>query len=123
MDTRVRFAPSPTGELHIGGVRTALFNWLFARSKGGKFILRVDDTDRQRSSEVFLQSILDSFRWLNLTWDEGPEIGGVYGPYRQSERLSLYREEAERLLASSNAYPCFCTAEDLETQREKCRSL
>ena len=123
MDTRVRFAPSPTGELHIGGVRTALFNWLFARSKGGKFILRIDDTDRQRSSEVFLQSILDSFRWLNLTWDEGPEIGGVYGPYRQSERLSLYREEAERLLASGNAYPCFCTAEDLETQREKCRSL
>jgi len=123
MHIRVRFAPSPTGELHIGGVRTALFNWLFARNNGGKFILRVDDTDRQRSSEVFLRSILDSFRWLNLTWDEGPEIGGVYGPYRQSERLSLYREEAERLLACGNAYPCFCTAEDLETEREKCRRL
>ncbi len=120
---RVRFAPSPTGELHIGGVRTALFNWLFARNNNGQFILRVDDTDKQRSSEIYLQSILNSFRWLNLDWDEGPEVGGSYGPYRQSERLNFYLEEVERLLEQGKAYTCFCTAEELEADREKCRSL
>ncbi len=122
-DVRVRFAPSPTGELHIGGVRTALFNWLFARNTGGKFILRIDDTDRQRSSEKYLESILSSFQWLGLDWDEGPIIGGDYGPYRQSERLPIYKEEVERLLAQEKAYPCFCTAEELEADREICRSL
>ncbi len=122
-EVRVRFAPSPTGELHIGGVRTALFNWLFARNTGGKFILRIDDTDRQRSSEKYLESILSSFQWLGLDWDEGPITGGDYGPYRQSERLSIYKEEVERLLAQGKAYPCFCTAEELEADREKCRSL
>ena len=122
-EVRVRFAPSPTGELHIGGVRTALFNWLFVRNTGGKFILRVDDTDRQRSSEEYLESIISSFQWLGLDWDEGPIIGGNYGPYRQSERLPIYKEEVERLLAQEKAYPCFCTAEELEADREKCRSL
>lgn len=120
---RVRFAPSPTGELHIGGVRTALFNWLFARNKKGKFILRIDDTDRQRSSEAFLDSILNSFRWLKLDWDEGPGYGGEFGPYRQSERLSLYLQEVERLLSQGKAYPCFCTPEQLEADREACRKL
>lgn len=120
---RVRFAPSPTGELHIGGVRTALFNWLFARNQGGRFVLRIDDTDRQRSSEAYLQSILESFQWLNLDWDEGPGKEGAYGPYRQSERLNIYNEEVARLLAQGHAYTCFCTAEDLEADREKCRSL
>ena len=122
-DVRVRFAPSPTGELHIGGVRTALFNWLYARNNGGKLVLRIDDTDRQRSSEGYLETILSSFKWLGLDWDEGPVIGGDYGPYRQSERLSIYREDVERLLAQGKAYTCFCTAEELETERERCRSL
>ena len=95
---RVRFAPSPTGELHIGGARTALFNWLFARHSGGKMILRIDDTDRQRSSQEYFSSILESMKWLGLTWDEGPDIGGDYGPYIQSENLHKYRELAEQLV-------------------------
>ena len=120
---RVRFAPSPTGELHIGGVRTALFNWLFARNMGGKFILRIDDTDKQRSADEFMESILSSFQWLGLDWDEGPITGGDFGPYRQSERLSLYQGEARKLLEQDKAYPCFCSVEELEMDREKCRRL
>lgn len=122
-EVRVRFAPSPTGELHIGGVRTALFNWLFVRNVGGQFVLRIDDTDRQRSSEAYLDTILKSFQWLGLNWDEGPLTGGGYGPYKQSERHAIYKEEVERLLAEGKAYTCFCTAAELETEREKCRSL
>ena len=120
-EVRVRFAPSPTGELHIGGVRTALFNWLFARNQGGKFVLRIDDTDKQRSTEEYLQSILSSFQWLELDWDEGPGAGGNFGPYRQSERLDIYRKEAEKLLTQGKAYICFCTAEELDAERDRCR--
>ncbi len=89
---RVRFAPSPTGHLHLGNVRTALFNWLFARQQGGTFILRLEDTDAARSTQVSVDSVLEDLRWLGLTWDEGPEVGGPYGPYRQTERYGLYTE-------------------------------
>ena len=107
---RVRFAPSPTGYLHIGGVRTALYNWLFARSQGGEFVLRIEDTDRQRSNPFSERMIFESLRWLGLEWDEGPDVGGEHGPYRQSERSEIYREHATRLVGSGDAYPCFCTA-------------
>lgn len=120
---RVRFAPSPTGELHIGGARTALFNWLFARNRGGSLVLRVDDTDRQRSSRQYLDSIIESMRWLGLDWDEGPLVGGPFAPYVQSERLPIYRQEAEKLLQKGMAYPCFCTAEALAEQKEKFRRM
>ena len=113
-EVRVRFAPSPTGYLHIGNVRTALFNFLFARHHGGKFILRIEDTDVERSSVSSEVSILEDLRWLGLTWDEGPDIGGPYGPYRQSERISLYQEYTERLLKAGKAYHCFCSEEDLK---------
>src|SRR6476619_3727166 len=114
---RLRFAPSPTGHLHVGNARTALFNWLLARGAGGTFILRIEDTDVERSSRASESAIHDDLRWLGLTWDEGPDAGGLYGPYRQSERLSLYREHAARLLAQGAAYYCFCTAQQLEAAR------
>ncbi|MDY2776932.1 MAG: glutamate--tRNA ligase [Collinsella sp.] len=117
-NVRVRFAPSPTGKLHIGGARTAIYNWAFARANGGTFILRIDDTDPTRSTEQNTQIILRAMRWLGLDWDEGPEVGGEFGPYSQTERLDLYREAAERLLAEGRAYPCFCTAEQLSQDRE-----
>ncbi len=116
---RVRFAPSPTGYLHIGGVRTALFNWLWARKTGGSFILRIEDTDRERSTPENEQIILRELRWLGLGWDEGPEVGGDRGPYRQSERLELYQEHAEKLIAAGAAYRCYCTREDLTRAREQ----
>jgi len=94
---RVRFAPSPTGALHVGSVRTTLFNWLYAKKNGGTFVLRIDDTDEVRSSEQSLEQILRSFDWLGIRWDEGPDVGGPYGPYRQSERLDLYAEELPEL--------------------------
>ncbi len=124
---RVRFAPSPTGYLHIGGVRTALFNWLWARHTGGKFILRIEDTDQERSTAESKQIILDSMRWLGLDWDEGPEPSdaaadrnavGEYGPYTQMERLAIYKEYAERLIADKKAFRCYCTKEELDAQRE-----
>lgn len=115
---RVRFAPSPTGYLHIGGVRTALFNWLWARKTGGTFVLRIEDTDRERSTPESRQVIFDSLRWLGLTWDEGPEVGGERGPYTQMERLPIYKAEAERLIAAGKAYRCYCTKEELEAARE-----
>lgn len=115
---RVRFAPSPTGFLHIGGARTALFNWLFARRHGGQFILRIEDTDRQRYHEQSLQDILDSLRWLGLDWDEGPEVGGPHGPYFQSQRLPLYQEWADWLVAQGKAYHCFCTVAEVEAMRQ-----
>jgi glutamyl-tRNA synthetase len=115
---RLRFAPSPTGYLHIGGVRTALFNWLWARKTGGTFVLRIEDTDQERSTPENEQIILRELRWLGLTWDEGPETGGEHGPYRQMERLPLYREFADKLIQSHAAYRCYCTKEDLEAQRE-----
>ncbi|HEY2953623.1 MAG TPA: glutamate--tRNA ligase [Candidatus Eisenbacteria bacterium] len=116
---RVRFAPSPTGYLHVGGARTAYFNWLFARQKGGAFVLRIEDTDVERSSEESEGGVLGDLRWLGLDWDEGPDRGGPHGPYRQSERLALYRERAELLVASGAAYPCFCTDAELEARRKE----
>lgn len=115
---RLRFAPSPTGQLHVGNARTALYNWLLARNRGGTFILRIEDTDRERSTLESERSILDDLRWLGLDWDEGPGAGGSAGPYRQSERLEIYRLHAERLLASGRAYRCFCSPEQLESDRQ-----
>jgi glutamyl-tRNA synthetase len=117
MSVRVRFAPSPTGYLHIGGVRTALFNWLWARKTGGAFVLRIEDTDRERSTDQSVRVILDSLTWLGLTWDEGPVVGGAHGPYAQMERLDLYKKESERLISAGKAYRCFCTKEELDAQR------
>jgi nondiscriminating glutamyl-tRNA synthetase len=116
---RVRFAPSPTGSLHIGSARTALYNFLLARHDGGSFVLRVDDTDAARSDAALEASIMADLRWLGLEWDEGPDIGGPHGPYRQSERLESYRSAAERLLASGQAYRCFCPEERLEQLRRE----
>ncbi|RMG36065.1 MAG: glutamate--tRNA ligase [Planctomycetota bacterium] len=116
-EVRTRFAPSPTGYMHIGGMRTALFNWLWARHNGGKFILRIDDTDRSRHVEGALQPILEAFRWLGLDWDEGPEVGGPHGPYFQSQRQEIYRQAIERLLASGKAYRCFETPEQIQADR------
>ncbi|MEZ4313503.1 MAG: glutamate--tRNA ligase [Polyangiaceae bacterium] len=115
---RLRFAPSPTGYLHIGGVRTALFNWLWARKTGGSFVLRIEDTDRARSTPENEQIILHELKWLGLTWDEGPDVGGAHGPYRQTERLELYQEFSEKLIAKGAAYRCYCTKEELDAQRE-----
>jgi len=114
---RVRFAPSPTGYLHIGGARTALFNWLYARRHQGSFVLRVEDTDHERSTEESVHAILDGLRWLSLDWDEGPGVGGPVGPYFQTERLDLYRREADALIAGQKAYRCYCTKEELEQRR------
>ena len=114
---RVRFAPSPTGYLHIGGVRTALFNWLWARKNGGAFVLRIEDTDQERSTPESVKVILDSLAWLGMTWDEGPNVGGAHGPYTQMERLSIYKEWSERLIAAGKAYRCFCSKEELDAQR------
>jgi glutamyl-tRNA synthetase len=114
---RTRFAPSPTGYLHIGGVRTALFNWLFSRHHGGKFILRIDDTDRQRNLEAALQPILDGFRWLGIDWDEGPEVGGDHGPYFQSERHERHTQVVDELLRRGHAYRDYATAEELAAER------
>ena len=115
---RTRFAPSPTGYLHIGGVRTALFNWLFARRHGGQFILRIDDTDQQRNVEEALQPILDGFRWLGIDWDEGPEVGGPYAPYFQSQRSDRYSEAVQQLLASGAAYRDFASPDEVQAERE-----
>jgi len=115
--TRVRFAPSPTGYLHIGGVRTALFNWLWARKTKGVFILRIEDTDRDRSSAESVDVIIESMKWLGLDWDEGPGVGGPHGPYMQMDRLALYAEFAARLVRERKAYRCYCTKEELEAQR------
>src|SRR5689334_10609848 len=116
-EMRVRFAPSPTGSLHVGGARTALYNWLLAKKHKGKFLVRVEDTDEARSTAESEKSILHDLRWLGLNWDEGPEIGGPYGPYRQSERKDIYKKVAEELIASGHAYRCFCTEEELEQKR------
>jgi len=115
---RVRFAPSPTGYLHVGGARTALFNWLFARLFGGVLVLRIEDTDAERSSQEMVDGILDGMRWLGLDWDEGPSIGGPHAPYFQSERLDRHRAMADRLVASGHAYYCYCTADELKARRD-----
>lgn len=118
---RVRFAPSPTGYLHVGGARTALFNWLFARQHNGVFILRIEDTDRKRYEPEAVGNILESLRWLGLEWDEGPEVGGDYGPYYQSQRLDIYQEYARKLVESGHAYYCYCSPERLAQVREEQR--
>lgn len=116
---RVRYAPSPTGFPHIGNIRTALFNWLFAHHTGGKFIVRIEDTDQSRKVEGALESILASLRWLGLEWDEGPEVGGDYGPYFQSDRLDLYKKYAKQLIDSDNAYKCYCSSQRLAQMRDE----
>jgi len=118
MPPRVRFAPSPTGYLHVGGARTALFNWLYARRHGGTFILRIEDTDVERSSADMVSGILSSMTWLGLTWDEGPGVGGPHAPYFQTERLDKYRAAAAGLVASGHAYYCYCKPEDLAAKRD-----
>ena len=118
-EVRVRFAPSPTGPLHIGGARSALFNYLFAKNQGGKFLVRIEDTDTERSNRESEKNILDSLRWLGIQWDEGVEAGGDFGPYRQTERLELYREYASKLIAENKAYHCYCTQEELEADRDQ----
>ncbi|HVR21379.1 MAG TPA: glutamate--tRNA ligase, partial [Polyangiaceae bacterium] len=122
MKPRLRFAPSPSGYLHIGGARTALFNWLWAKSQGGVFVIRVEDTDQDRSSIESVRAILDAFRWLEMDWDEGPEVGGPYGPYFQSERKAVYREHVERLIRERKAYRCYCTKEILDKAREELKA-
>lgn len=119
MTVRTRFAPSPTGYLHIGGVRTALFCWLFARHHGGKFILRIDDTDQQRNLAEALEPILSGLRWLGIDWDEGPEVGGPFGPYFQSQRTALYQQAVEQLLASGHAYRDYARPEEIEAERQE----
>ena len=119
---RLRFAPSPTGQLHVGNARTALFNWMLARRHGGVFILRIEDTDAERSTPESEAAIVDDLRWLGLTWDEGPDVGGPVGPYRQSECLERYRHHAEALIARGDAYPCFCPPEQIEAEREAARA-
>ncbi|HEX6494627.1 MAG TPA: glutamate--tRNA ligase [Acidobacteriaceae bacterium] len=114
---RVRFAPSPTGMLHVGNARTALYNWLFAKHNGGSAILRIEDTDVERSEARYETLLIDDLHWLGLTWEEGPQMGGSHGPYRQSERLPIYAEHTEKLLAEGKAYRCFCTPEQLEAER------
>lgn len=119
MSVRVRYAPSPTGNQHIGGVRTALINYLFAKSQGGTFILRLEDTDRTRYAEEYVQNLYDTFKWLGFYWDEGPDVGGPAGPYVQSQRFELYRQHAEQLVAMDKAYYCFCDEERLEKLRQE----
>lgn len=115
---RVRFAPSPTGELHVGNARTALFNWMFARHHGGDFILRIEDTDESRSALSYQVNLLNDLNWLGLDWDEGPQKGGAYGPYKQSERLDIYAGHLQKLVAADLVYPCYCTEEELEEERQ-----
>lgn len=115
---RVRFAPSPTGELHVGNARTALFNWMFARHSGGKLVLRIEDTDETRSALSYQVNLLQDLKWLGLDWDEGPEKGGCFGPYRQSERLEIYEKHLQMLLEKDLVYPCYCTEAELEEERQ-----
>lgn len=119
---RVRFAPSPTGQLHVGGARTALYNWLFARASGGSFILRIEDTDLSRSTDVHIQQIISSMRWLGLDWDEGPEADGNFGPYRQMERMDLYEKAAAQLIDAGAAYRCYCAPERIDAERAEARA-
>ena len=117
-EIRVRIAPSPSGNLHIGTARTALFNYLFAKKNNGKFVLRIEDTDLERSNEAYTQNIFDSLKALGLNWDEGPDVGGNYGPYKQSERFDIYPKYAQMLVEKGFAYECFCTQEELDAEKE-----
>ncbi len=116
---KVRFAPSPTGDLHVGNIRTALFDWAYARHTGGIFLFRIEDTDRSRVTDEYIAAAIDTLKWLGLNWDEGPEVGGAHGPYLQSERLPIYAEWAERFIQQGDAYHCYCTPEELEARREE----
>lgn len=122
VSVRVRFCPSPTGDPHVGMLRTALFNWAFARHHGGAFVFRIEDTDSERDSEESYRAVVDAVRWLRLDWDEGPEIGGPFGPYRQSHRREIYRDVADRLLTAGRAYHCYCSAVELAQRREAARA-
>ncbi|HEX5470880.1 MAG TPA: glutamate--tRNA ligase, partial [Lacipirellulaceae bacterium] len=122
MPVRTRFAPSPTGYLHIGGVRTALFNWLFAKGQGGQFILRIDDTDAQRNVDEALAPILHGLNWVGLNWDEGPEVGGPFGPYYQSQRLDKYKSAVKKLLDAGAAYRDYATSHELQAERESAQA-
>ncbi|MGL4562745.1 MAG: glutamate--tRNA ligase [Brevinema sp.] len=116
---RTRFAPSPTGHIHVGNVRSAFFAWLFARSQGGSFILRIEDTDQERSKPEYTEMLLDDMEWLGLTWDEGPRVGGEYGPYFQTERTDIYKKYTQKLLENGFAFKCYCTDEEITAEREK----
>ena len=121
-EVRVRFAPSPTGELHVGNIRTALFDWAYARHTRGKFVFRIEDTDTERVTDEYIQAALGTLRWLGLDWDEGPEVGGAYGPYLQSQRLHIYAKYAQQFLDTGFAYHCYCSSEELEAVREAQRA-
>ena len=121
-EIRVRFAPSPTGDLHVGNIRTALFDWAFARHTGGKFIFRIEDTDRERVTDEYIAAAIDTLKWLGLNWDEGPEVGGPHGPYLQSQRLDIYAKWAAQFIETGFAYHCYCTPEELEAERERQRA-
>ena len=118
-EPRVRFAPSPTGYLHIGGLRTALYNYLFAKNQNGKLVLRIEDTDRKRFVEGAVENLLDTLKWTGIVADEGPDIGGDFSPYKQSERLNLYNDLAKKLISETKAYYCFCTPERLGKLKEE----
>ena len=120
---RCRFAPAPSGSVHVGNARSALFSWLFARHHGGAFVLRVEDTDASRVSEEAFHGVIESLRWLGLDWDEGPDVGGPHGPYRQSQRGDVYREQVDRLIAAGHAYRCYCTAEELKERKDAAVAL
>ena len=121
-EIRVRFAPSPTGDLHVGNIRTALFDWAFARHTGGKFIFRIEDTDRERVTDEYIAAAIDTLKWLGLNWDEGPEVGGPNGPYLQSQRLDIYAKWAKQFVDTGFAYHCYCTPDELEAERERQRA-
>lgn len=118
-EVRVRFAPSPTGPFHIGGARSALFNYLMAKHTNGKFVVRIEDTDRKRSTSESEENIKEALKWLGITWDEGIDVGGPDGPYRQTDRLPIYQKYTEKLLAEGKAYYCFCTPEELEAEKQE----
>lgn len=122
-EVRTRFAPSPTGDLHVGNIRTALFDWAYARHTGGKLIFRIEDTDRERVTDEYINRAVETLTWLGLNWDEGPEVGGPYGPYLQSQRLEIYTHWATTFIANGDAYNCYCSTEELESRREKQREL
>jgi glutamyl-tRNA synthetase len=122
-EVRTRFAPSPTGDLHVGNIRTALFDWAYARHTGGKLIFRIEDTDRERVTDEYIERAIETLQWLGLNWDEGPEVGGPYGPYLQSQRLDIYTQWAKTFIANGDAYNCYCSTEELEARREKQREL
>lgn len=122
MGVRVRFAPSPTGKLHLGNARTAIYNWLYARKEGGAFILRIEDTDAERSTGESIKGLIYDLRWLGIDWDEGPEVGGDYGPYLQTARYDIYKEHLDKLLEEGKAYPCYCSQEELNQLREEAKA-